>query len=87
VYIFGLAVWQANQQAFKQDVATGRVATVAALVGFAETGFSAFVVQRVGLMTQEAGGFGAVFLMLAGFFTFALAMVYLLLRRQWLHIR
>ena len=87
VYIFGLAAWQANQQAFKQDVLPRRVATVAALVGFAETGFSAFVVQKVGSLTQESGGYNAIFLLLAGFFTFSIAIVFLFLRPKWLDVK
>lgn len=87
VYVFGLAAWQANQQAFKQDVLPRRIATVAALVGFAETGFSAFVVQKVGLLTQESGGYNAIFLLLAGFFTFSIAVVFLFLRPKWLNVK
>lgn len=87
VYIFGLAAWQANQQAFKQDVSPARVATVAALVGFFETASSAFVVQKVGEVTQRLGGFNAVFALLAGCFTFSLAAAAYFLRPKWLKIK
>ncbi len=87
VYIFGLAAWQANQQAFKQDVSPGRVATVAALVGFAETVSSAFLVQKVGEVAQQTGGFNAIFWLLAGCFTFSLVMLFVLLRPKWLQIK
>lgn len=87
VYVFGLAAWQANQQAFKQDVSPARVATVAALVGFFETASSAFVVQKVGEVTQRLGGFNAVFGLLAGCFTFSLAAAFYFLRPKWLKIK
>lgn len=83
VYVFGLAAWQANQQAFKQDVLPGRVATVAALVGFAETMSSAFLVQKVGQVVQETGGFNAIFWLLAGCFTVSVVAV-VCLRKKWL---
>jgi len=86
-YVFGLAAWQANQQAFKQDIAARRVATVAALVGFAETGFSAFLVQKVGEITQQSGGYNAIFGLLAVFFTVSLGAVFVLLRPKWLEIK
>lgn len=87
IYVFGLAAWQANQQAFKQDVSRTRVATVAALVGFAETGFSAYIVQKVGTITQQTGGYNAIFLLLAGFFTFSLIILFTLLRPKWIDIK
>lgn len=87
VYMFGLAAWQANQQAFKQDVSPARVATVAALVGFFETASSAFVVQKVGEVTQRLGGFNAVFALLAGCFTFSLAAAFYFLRPKWVKIK
>ncbi len=87
IFVFGMASWQANQQAFKQDVAAGSVATVAALVGFCETGFSAFIVQKVGAIVQQHGGYNAVFLLFGGFFTVALAAVFALLRPRWLKIQ
>lgn len=83
VYVFGLAAWQASQQAFKQDILPGRVATVAALVGFAETLSSAFLVQKVGQVVQETGGFNAIFWLLAGCFTVAVVGV-VCLQKQWL---
>ncbi len=87
IYIFGLAAWQANQQAFKQDVLPARIATVAALIGFAETGFSAYVIQKVGALTQQTGGYNGIFLLLAAFFTFSIAIVFLLLRSKWLQVK
>jgi len=86
LYVFGLSAWLANQQAFKQEVAPRRVATVAALIGFAETGFSAFILQSTGQMVENYGGFSAVFMMFAGFFTFALICVFVFLRPKWLQI-
>jgi predicted MFS family arabinose efflux permease len=75
IYVFGLGCWNANNSAFKQEVNGGRVATVAALVGFIETGFSAFIVQKVGEIVQAKGGFGAVFPLLAGVLTFSVLIV------------
>jgi MFS transporter, ACS family, hexuronate transporter len=86
VYIFGLAMWISNHGAFKQEVRRRHVATVAALVGFIETGFAAFVVDRVGSMTQAAGGFAAVFALLAGFLTFAFLCAMFLIRPRWMEM-
>jgi ACS family hexuronate transporter-like MFS transporter len=86
VYVFGLAAWQANQQAFKQDVSPARVATVAALVGFAETVSSAFLVEKVGEVVQRTGGFNAIFGLLAVCFTGSLV-VLLILKKKWLQIQ
>ena len=82
-YVFGLGAWLAIQQTFKQDVAQGRVATVAGLVGFAETMVSAFVVERVGVITQHNGGFNGVFILFAGLFTGAMLMVLVFMRERW----
>jgi len=87
VYIFGLGAWLANQQAFKQEVARGREATVAGLVGFAETIVAAFVVQKVGSLVQGSGGFNAVFLLFGSLFTFSLVMVFAFLRPRWVEIK
>lgn len=83
-YVFGLGAWLACQQAFKQDVARGRVATVVGFVGFAETMLSAFVVDRIGTMAQQTGGFTAVFALFGGLFTFSLIMVFIFMRSRWL---
>lgn len=80
VYVFALGSWSANMSAFKQEVSSGRVATVAALVGFCETGFSAFVVDKVGTLAKASGGFNAVFLLLGAFLSISAAMVYWLCR-------
>jgi nitrate/nitrite transporter NarK len=84
LYVFGLGAWLANQQAFKQDVTRGRVATVVGFVGFAETMLSAFLVEQTGAITQRTGAYGTVFLVLAGLFTFALVMVFVFMRERWL---
>jgi MFS transporter, ACS family, hexuronate transporter len=86
IYIFGLAMWISNHGAFKQEVRRRHVATVAALVGFIETGFAAFVVDRVGSMTRAAGGFAAVFVLLAGFLTFAFFCAIFLIRPRWMEM-
>jgi ACS family hexuronate transporter-like MFS transporter len=86
LYSFGLAAWQANLQAFKQDVSVRHVGTVAALVGFLETGFAAFVVQGVGEIAHRTGGFSAVFALLGAFFSVGLAALFVLIRPQWLDL-
>jgi ACS family hexuronate transporter-like MFS transporter len=80
VFAGGLGLWLVNHSAFKQEVARGRVATVSAWVGFAETGASAFLVDRVGRIAQATGGFGAVFAVFAVMLTFALGVAFWLLR-------
>ena len=84
LYVFGLGVWLANQQAFKQDIARGRVATVVGFVGFAETIVSAFFVDKIGTFTQATGGFGAAFAVFAALFTFSLVTVFVFMRERWL---
>lgn len=86
IYVFGIGAILANQHAFKQDVDSKQVATVAALVGFIETGFTAFVIQEIGLITNNAADFTPVFLLLAGLATFAVVIVFTLLRSKWLEI-
>jgi ACS family hexuronate transporter-like MFS transporter len=83
IYVFALGCWNANNSAFKQEVNSGRVATVAALVGFIETGFSAFVVQKVGEVAQSKGGFSAVFPLLAGFLLFSVLLVFFFYRPRY----
>jgi len=84
LYVFGLGAWLSIQQACKQDITTGRVATVVGFVGFAETIVSAFLVEKVGAVTQKAGGFGAVFLLFGLLFTFALVVALILMRERFL---
>lgn len=86
VYVFGIGAILANQHAFKQDVDPKQVATVAALVGFIETGFTAFVIKEIGVITQDTADFTPVFLLLAGLATFAMVIVFTLLRPKWLVI-
>ncbi len=83
MYAFGVAAWLANMQAFKQEVSTRRVATVVAWVGFIETGFAAFVVDDIGRLVRDQGGYNAVFWMLMGFNTFAFVVAMLALRAKW----
>ena len=86
VYVFGIGAILANQHAFKQDVDPKQVATVAALVGFIETGFTAFVVKEVGVITNETADFTPVFLLLAGLATFAVVIVFIFLKPKWLTV-
>lgn len=82
-YVFALGCWSANIGAFKQEVSAGRVATVAALVGFCELGFSAFLVDRVGSIVKATGGFRAVFPLLGAFLTFSVLVVLLMYRPRY----
>jgi hypothetical protein len=82
-YVFALGCWNANIGAFKQEVNAGRVATVAALVGFCETGFSAWVVDYVGAIAKDTGGFKAVFPMLGLFLTFSMLVVLVMYRAKY----
>ena len=84
LYVFGLGAWLANQQAFKQDVTRGRIATVVGFVGFAETMLSAVLVEHVGKITQRTGAYGAVFVVLACLFTFAVVCALIFMRERWL---
>lgn len=84
LYVLGLGAWLANQQAFKQDITLGRVATVAGLVGFAETMLSAFLVEKVGSITQQTGAYTTVFVVLAGLFTMAVVVAWVFMRERWL---
>lgn len=84
LYVFGLGAWLANQQAFKQDVTRGRIATIVGFVGFAETMLSALLVEHVGTITQRTGAYGLVFMILAALFTFALVVALVFMRKRWL---
>jgi len=86
VYVFGIGAFLGNQHAFKQDVVKGNVGAVSALVGFVEMMFTAFVIKRIGLMTNESADFTPVFLMLAGLATFALIVVFVFMRPKWVKI-
>ena len=80
VYVFGLGCWIANMGAFKQSVHRTRIGTVTAWVGFAETGFAAFIVARIGGFVQGHGGFDSVFLLLASFLVVGVCSVLFVLR-------
>jgi ACS family hexuronate transporter-like MFS transporter len=86
-YVFGIGAFLGNQHAFKQDVDPKQVATVAALVGFIETGFTAFVIKEIGVMTYGTGNFTPVFLLLAGLATFAVLVVVFMLKAKWISIK
>lgn len=87
VFIFGLGACLSNQHAFKQDVLPGQVAAVAALVGFCETLFTAFVLQRIGNFVETSGNYHTTIWLLAGCATFAMLAALLLLRRKWVVIK
>ncbi|HOX01249.1 MAG TPA: MFS transporter [Candidatus Paceibacterota bacterium] len=87
LYVCGIGAFLGNQHAFKQDVDRRQVATVAALVGAIETGFTAFVIQRVGLFTKETADFNPVFFVLAGLATFAWVIALVFGRPKWLRVQ
>jgi len=86
LYVFGIGAFLGNQHALKQDVDLRQVATVSAMVGAIETGFAAFVVKRVGLITNETADFGSVFFILAGLAVAGLVVVQLFLRAGWYRV-
>ncbi len=87
MYVFGIGAFLGNQHAFKQDIDRKQVATVAALVGFIETGFTAFIIKEIGVITNETINFAPVFILLAGLATFAICIVHLMLRPKWIEIQ
>lgn len=86
-YVFGIGAVLGNQHAFKQDVDRKQVVTVAALVGFIETVFTAFVLKEIGVITNETADFTPVFLLLVGLATFAISVVFFMLRPKWIEIK
>ena len=87
LFVFGIGAFLGNQHAFKQDVVISKVATVAALVGFIETGFTFLVLRRIGVITSETHGFAPVFLLLAGLATLSLLIVYVFIKPKWYNIK
>jgi hypothetical protein len=83
LYVGGIGAFLGNQHAFKQDIDRRQVATVAALVGAIETGFTAFVIKRIGVVTEETADFAPVFFALAGLATFAVVIALVFLRPNW----
>ncbi|MCB1122030.1 MAG: MFS transporter, partial [Verrucomicrobiae bacterium] len=86
LYVCGIGAFLGNQHALKQDVDIRQIATVSAMVGAIETGFAAFVVKRVGLITNETANFGPVFFILAGLAVAGLVVVHLFLRDTWYRV-
>ena len=86
LFVFGVGAFLGNQHAFKQDVLKTKVATVAALVGFIETGFTFLVLRRIGIITNQTHSFTGIFLILVLLATFALAIVYLMVKPKWYKI-
>lgn len=85
MFNFGIGMIIANQHSFKQDVDKENVGTVAALIGFIETSMAAFVVQRVGFITEETHDYAPVFWLLVGFAGICLIMS-LVLNKKWMKI-
>jgi uncharacterized membrane protein (DUF373 family) len=86
LFVFGIGAFLGNQHAFKQDVIKTKVATVSALVGFIETGFTFLVLRRIGVITNQTHDFTIIFIILSALATFALLMVYLFIRPKWFKI-
>jgi ACS family hexuronate transporter-like MFS transporter len=86
IYVFGIGTFLGNQHAFKQDIDRKQVAAVAALVGFIETGFTAFVIKQIGFITNETNDFSPIFLLMAGLATFALIIVHTMLKPKWFDV-
>lgn len=86
LFVLGLGAFLGNQHAFKQDVLSTHVATVAALVGFIETTFTFLVLRRIGAITNQSLDFSHVYMVLAGLATFALIVVFVFIRPKWIKI-
>lgn len=86
MFVFGLGGFLGNQHAFKQDIVKNRVASVAALIGFIETGFSAFVIKEIGVLTNVSHDFTSVFWFIAGLSTFSLLIVIFFVRSKWMKV-
>lgn len=80
LFVFGVGAFLGNQHAFKQDVLKTKVASIAALVGFIETGFTFLVLRKIGLITNATHNFTGVFLMMGVLATFSLIIVYLFVK-------
>lgn len=80
VYVAGIGMFLGNQHAFKQDVLPQQVGTVAALVGFIETGFTFFVLRKIGTLTDQTTDFSPVFGLLASLAIFAIVIVYVFVK-------
>lgn len=86
LFVFGLGGFLGNQHAFKQDIIKTRVASVAALVGFVETGFSAFVIKEIGVLTNVSNDFTNVFWFIAGLSTFSILIVIFMVKSRWMKV-
>lgn len=86
LYVCGIGAFLGSQHALKQDVDKRQIATVSAMVGAIETGFAAFVVKRVGLITNETADFGPIFFILAGLAVAGLVVVQIFLREKWYRV-
>lgn len=86
LYVCGIGAFLGSQHALKQDVDIRQIATVSALVGGIETGFAAFVIKRVGLITNETSDFGPVFFTLAGLAVAGLVIVHIFLKKKWYRV-
>lgn len=86
LFVFGIGAFLGNQHAFKQDVLKSNVATVSALVGFIETGFTFLVLRKVGVLTSITHDFTLVFMILGGLATFALFVALFFIRPKYFTI-
>ncbi len=86
LFVFGLGGFLGNQHAFKQDIIKTRVASVAALVGFIETGFSAFVIKEIGVLTNVTNDFTNVFWFIGGLSTFSILVVIFMVKSRWMKV-
>ena len=83
LFVFGIGMFLANQHAFKQDVVVNQVAAVAAIVGFTEMMFTAFVIKEIGIWSNVSENYYFVFYMLSGFITLAVVVVFLFVNTRW----
>jgi len=86
MFVFGLGAFLGNQHAFKQDIIKNRVASVAALVGFIETGFAALVIREIGVITNVSNDFTPVFIFITSLTTFSILIVLFMVKSKWMKI-
>jgi MFS transporter, ACS family, hexuronate transporter len=87
IYVFGIGAFWGNQHAFKQDVVKGKVATVAALVGFIEMNFTSLIIKKIGFITNGTGDFGPVFYLMGALAIFAFLVTMFFIRPKYINIQ
>ncbi len=85
-FTLGIGVFLANQHAFKQDVVLNQVAAVAAIVGFVEMMFTAFVIRNIGALSDTSRSYQTVFSLLIAFVTLAAIAATFFVNTKWFRV-